>query len=1097
MPIDDTLNAGINLNIQAGGAGSVQDMSARLRNMKDALAITKKELQEAGLRGSDFMKATLDATNAVRNANEQAKAYNTALRQFGPNSVAASQALKSLRSSISDVAAESQALQGRLKSVHAESESFWGKISSTGVASLAKWAAGIFSVYTAFNYLKNAVNQAVEFDSKLDKLAVSGQRFGLSFQEASKRMYDLAFDVSRTGGYDINGNAGAQSSFAADQVVEAMTKLRDRGVDVFHMTKGQLIPALDAAKATAQDLAATTDAMGLAMEQFNLKATETARVADVMVGAFQASGLTAEEFSDGISKAGAVARQSGTSLEEYTAVLVRMKQLGMDGGGFQKLFFGALSAPSAKQLKALSDAGINPFIGSDLDSAVQYASRKASEDVSGISLSSAVRDPLGAARSALAAANNLGRIQEIQAGAKAVEDQKDKIVALATEQEKLNGQEQTFTSIISIQKEKLDELKEAQGAWKDKLTATNAALADVKTKFDQLSDPRIAGMASYDTKIAQAELALKRQQLALIQNANGTRFYEERIRSLTDEMKDQERALDGMRKRYDEVGRSLDRAKAKAGEYEAKLASLRNTELAGEGAFGDAQFALQQRINQLQLKKSQLSPVDLFGANQIDAQIAQLQKQLEQSRLQQSVTFDPQRRMVEKAAEQADIRSGKKAAPGNAEDIVEKIDSYAAKLERENRHVKSLTREHRREAAAIAEKSQEIAGLKTSIDDAREAMDALSESTKAAEDALNALKLEKEVEFGEQVFQLKERYREWREELGLIAKEKPYDQLMQDMDSLGTKYGALQATRDIEQQKVDEYQKMIDEGSLSLSFYERRLEDVKTANERLGKELDAEVERFEAMPKYLRPQLEILEEWATKVGTVGDQYDFLGKKGGAMMVALLGENGENAGKLREIASALGSSGTAASAAAGSSMGATDAIEAFETKLRNFNIEFGTTVADKMGSLVDALNGLDTTIRSIADLPAKAASFTPLGPVAKAAGSASGGDWGSAAAEAGLILIDPLNMRSWIPGRANGGVVPGYGYNDSELALLTPGERVLTKRENRAYESGMGGVTVNIAGPVSVRSDQDITRLARAISKELHQEVRRVRSGQPA
>lgn len=79
--------------------------------------------------------------------------------------------------------------------------------------------------------------------------------------------------------------------------------------------------------------------------------------------------------------------------------------------------------------------------------------------------------------------------------------------------------------------------------------------------------------------------------------------------------------------------------------------------------------------------------------------------------------------------------------------------------------------------------------------------------------------------------------------------------------------------------------------------------------------------------------------------------------------------------------------------------------------------------------------------------------------------------------------------------ANGGIVPGRGTSDTVPALLTPGERVLTKNQNAAYERG--GVTINFNGPVNASSDADLKRLTRKISEELYKEHRRVAAGMPA
>ena len=1101
MAINETMNAGINLNFQAGSPDSVKKLSTALTSMKDELRLVSAGLREGGLRGAEYLKTTQDVTVLQRGATAALKSYTQVASDANASQAKLAAAAKNVQSAFRALDSEVAHLNATQASLKDTSEKASGTFGGSMVSGLAKWAAGLFSVYQAFNYLKDAFQSASAYDEQIDKLAVSGTRLGYSFEEASSKIKALALATSTTAGYDMYGAGGNQSVFDVTQIVAGMTALRDRGVDVFNMTDKQLKPVLDAAVATVQELGAVADATGIAMQQFGLGINDTTKIADVMVGAFQEAGLTAAEFSDGISKAGTVARASGTSLEEYTAVLVKLKQLGMDGGGFQKLFFSALQAPTAKQLKSWDSMGVNPLRTSEsynLPIAANAIGLQGATIAQGAASMSGFNGAAGTmARSRIAFANALEELQTLQAQAAAAEEVRAKLVELATQQELLNGQEATFTGLVSIQKGKIDELKTAQGEWKDKLAATTAALADVKTKFDQLSDPQITGMSAFDAQISKAEIALKRQQLALLTNANGTTFYQAQIKSLTGEMNDQEKALDGMRKRYDEVGQSLEKAKNKAGEYESKLASLRNQELAGEGAFSDTQFALQQQINQLQLKRSKLSPVDLFGANQIDAQVAALQRQLEQSRLTQAITFDPQHRKIDQAAEQSDIATGKKTAPGTSDDILTQIDSLTAKILKENEHIKALTKEHDREAKAIANKSEAIDGMKTSIDDARAAMDALSESTKAAEEALNQLKLEKEVQFGEQIFALKERYREMREELGLIGKERPYNQLMSDIDTLGTKYGELQATRDIEQAKVESYQGKIDDASLSLSFYQRRLDDTTKANENLGKSITVLEEQYAAMPKTYQSEMEILGQLAGKVWDVGDAYDLLGKRGGAAMIALVGEDGSNIAKLESLSSALGNNGNASSSASESSASVFDAAKAATAALKNFEIQLGTKVGESMGGLIGALTRLTTVLLDSPFFSEPLPEQGKLTPEAAQWAREHGAPYSQDGKYIGDVNTWPFPSAKPEVSAAMGVVVPGYGYNDTVPAMLTPGERVLTRQENRSYEQGLGGVTVNITGPISVRNDQDIKRLASAISKELNSEVRRVRSGQPA
>lgn len=78
--------------------------------------------------------------------------------------------------------------------------------------------------------------------------------------------------------------------------------------------------------------------------------------------------------------------------------------------------------------------------------------------------------------------------------------------------------------------------------------------------------------------------------------------------------------------------------------------------------------------------------------------------------------------------------------------------------------------------------------------------------------------------------------------------------------------------------------------------------------------------------------------------------------------------------------------------------------------------------------------------------------------------------------------------------AFGGIVGGTGNQDFYPHLLRKDEEIVTPEDPRhRWNGGMGGVNVHINGPVNVRSDQDVARIARAIADE----IKNARRGMPA
>ena len=123
---------------------------------------------------------------------------------------------------------------------------------------------------------------------------------------------------------------GASTSKSASEVASLqleLAKLGKSSTEIEQMTESILSLAI-AFDAELGDAAST---VGTTLAQFNLDASESTRVADVMAVAFGSSSLDLESFTESMKNAAPVANEFGFSLEQTTALLGVLADSGIRG----------------------------------------------------------------------------------------------------------------------------------------------------------------------------------------------------------------------------------------------------------------------------------------------------------------------------------------------------------------------------------------------------------------------------------------------------------------------------------------------------------------------------------------------------------------------------------------------------------------------------------------------------------------------------------------------------------------------------------------------------------------------------------------------
>jgi TP901 family phage tail tape measure protein len=153
---------------------------------------------------------------------------------------------------------------------------------------------------------------------------------------------------------DTSRELGATTSFTAVQVASLMTELGRAGFkpDEINAMTGAV---LDLARATGTDATLSAGIMAATLRQFGLEAVDAGRAADVLTKAANSTFNTVEGLGESLKYAGPVAKSLGLSLEDTTAVLGVLGNVGIQGSeaGTALRRLSVIAAGSGEELQAL------------------------------------------------------------------------------------------------------------------------------------------------------------------------------------------------------------------------------------------------------------------------------------------------------------------------------------------------------------------------------------------------------------------------------------------------------------------------------------------------------------------------------------------------------------------------------------------------------------------------------------------------------------------------------------------------------------------------------------------------------------------------
>lgn len=208
--------------------------------------------------------------------------------------------------------AETAQLRKDLTRAKAQMNSFNKNISRIG-RSIQSTMLMAFGGAAVLQGIRNAVGSLVDFEFAMDKVAAISGAVGDQLNQLKTNALEL----------------GRASKFTATEIATLQLELSKLGFE-----PDQIIASTDAIRKLAtvadEELGESAKTLAGTLNSFNLKASESGKVANIMAESFSKSALTLEKFTVGTANSGAIANALGVTLEQNTARLGALVDANID-----------------------------------------------------------------------------------------------------------------------------------------------------------------------------------------------------------------------------------------------------------------------------------------------------------------------------------------------------------------------------------------------------------------------------------------------------------------------------------------------------------------------------------------------------------------------------------------------------------------------------------------------------------------------------------------------------------------------------------------------------------------------------------------------
>lgn len=356
---------------QKQGISSMAQIRAKMSQFNDTLSLSRSNLSRAG----ESVKAYGNHLNTLKtNMSEQRVVLRELIAQYNHVATAQgrdSQEARELSSAITQQKIKMNELENELdqttqsyKRLETEQRNA-ERLSSTGfgrgVQNVNKYKDSINSVGSS---MRNAgSNMSLYFTLPVVAGFGAAIKTGADFEQQMARVGAIA-GSSKSDLKSLSDQAvdlGAKTSLSASEVAKGMEELAALGMNTNQIMKA-MPGVISAAEASGSDLATTATIMASSLNSFNLKASDSSHVADVLATAANDSAADVQYMGDALKYAGTPAHALGITLEDTSSAIEVMSNSGLEGsqaGTALRASFIRLAKPTKASQKAMDELGVS------------------------------------------------------------------------------------------------------------------------------------------------------------------------------------------------------------------------------------------------------------------------------------------------------------------------------------------------------------------------------------------------------------------------------------------------------------------------------------------------------------------------------------------------------------------------------------------------------------------------------------------------------------------------------------------------------------------------------------------------------------------
>lgn len=324
----------------------VKALSREMANTATPTKALTREFQGAVRQGHNLKQTHAQQQRELQGLRSKLGEAGVSTRNLGQHErdlrskiTATNQALTQQENRLKKVTAQQKSL-GRAKEQYERTQQLAGSMAATGAGGLA---AGSGILYAGARMMA----PGVQFDADMSKVQALTRLNTDDGQLAEMRAQARQL--------------GADTMFSATDAAQGQGFLAMAGFDPQSILDA-MPGMLDLAKAGDSGLAETADIASNILTGFNLKASETGRLGDVLVGAFTRSNTSLQMLGETMKYAGPVASSVGQDIETVAAMAGKLGDAGIQGsmgGTALRSILNRLSAPPKAAADALDSLGVS------------------------------------------------------------------------------------------------------------------------------------------------------------------------------------------------------------------------------------------------------------------------------------------------------------------------------------------------------------------------------------------------------------------------------------------------------------------------------------------------------------------------------------------------------------------------------------------------------------------------------------------------------------------------------------------------------------------------------------------------------------------